>query len=68
MTKPTTTRSQRAAAGLTAVLAHLTASQALTVSAWEADNLAAAAKLPILPVGRPRKPRPTECTCQGGEA
>lgn len=65
MTKPT--RSQRTAAGLTAVLVYLTPSQALTVSAWEADNLAAAAKLPILPRGRPRKPRPAQCTCQGGQ-
>jgi hypothetical protein len=65
MTNPT--RSQRAAAGLQHMLAWLTPAQALTVSAWEADNLAAAAQITIPPRGRPRKERPAQCTCQGGQ-
>jgi hypothetical protein len=64
MTNPT--RSQRAAAGLTGYMAYLTAPQALTVSAWEAENLEAAAKIVIPRRGRPCKERPTQCTCKGG--
>jgi hypothetical protein len=63
---PTTERNRRRAAGLQPVLAWLTASQALTVTAWEAENLAAVAQI-VVP-DRRRKVRPAQCTCQGGEA
>jgi hypothetical protein len=67
MTVSTTGRARRRKAGLQAVLAWLTASQALTVSAWDADNIAAAAKIQIPGPGRPPKPPKRECTCQGGD-
>ena len=63
----TAERTRRRKAGLQAVLAWLTASQALTVSAWEADNIAAAAEIqwrgPALPPNPPKR----ECSFQGGD-
>jgi hypothetical protein len=55
---PNPSRYQRKAAGLQATLAYLTSEQALTVSAWEAENLAAADKIIPAPRGYPKgKPR-----------
>jgi hypothetical protein len=65
MTEPT--RQQREAAGLVHVAAWLTPTQADTVTIWEADNLAHAAKQPRRGRGRPPKPPKPKCTC-GGEA
>ena len=63
----TAERTRRRKAGLQAVLAWLTASQALTVSVWEDDNIAAAAEIQMRGPGRPPNPPKRECTCQGGD-